>query len=135
MPKWAKMLLPVEATLGVCPLAAVGAFPAAGAASSVAVAGEEDFVPPVVAVLGLRPLADRGVLPAAAAATSADAAHGGGRDAGRCPRQVGGCGGSGTDVLPRVGAVMGLLPRATGRRRFVGCRRRYVGLFGSGRGA
>jgi len=129
------MLLPVEATLGVCPLAAVGAFPAAGAASSVAVAGEEDFVPPVVAVLGLRPLADRGVLPAAAAATSVVAAHGGGRDAGRCPRQVGGCGGSGADVLPRAGAVMGLLPRATGRRRFVGCRRRHVGHFGAGGGA
>jgi len=133
--KWAEVLLPVEDTLGVCPLAAVGAFPAAAAARTVALAGEKDVVPREVAVLGLRPLADGGVLPAAAAARSVVAAHGGGRDAGRCPRQIGGCGGSGADVLPRAGAVMGLLPRATGRRRVVGCRRRHVGRFGAGGGA
>jgi len=66
--KWAEVLLPVEVTLGVCPLAAVGAFSAASAARSVAVAGEEDVVPLVVAVLGFRPLELGGVLPAAAAA-------------------------------------------------------------------
>jgi len=131
----AEVPLPVEAALGVCPLAAVSAFPAAVAARSVALAGAKDVVPPVVAVLGLRPLADGGVLPAAAAAKSVVAADGGGRGAGRCPRQVRGCGGSKADALPRAGAVMGLLPRATGRKRVVGCRRRRVGLFGARRGA
>ena len=90
MLKWAKVLLPVEAALGVSPLAAVGVFPAALPARSVAVAGEEVVVSHVVAALGLRPLADGGVLPAAAAAKSGVAAHGGGRAAGRCPHQVGG---------------------------------------------
>jgi len=97
--KWDEVLLPVEAALGVFPLAAVGAIPAAAAAGSVAVAEEEDVVPRVVAVLGLRPLADGGVLPAAAAARSVVAAHGGGRDAGRCPRQVGGCARGGGNEL------------------------------------